>query len=111
MSVKICFLTIVTLVFLLYGKQEQQLAVLLGSERVALVTGVMLSCLSGPGEDAAGSEGGSSCMAGTLPGAACVNIQLIAWCFLVRFPGLEDNSQISCNTFRIGMYCSGLRFA
>lgn len=30
-----------------------------------------------------------------------MNIQLIAWCFSVHFPGLEDKSKISSNTFGV----------
>lgn len=40
-----------------------------------------------------------------------MNIQLIAWCFLVHFPGLGDTQRSVVTPFRIGMYCSGLRFA
>lgn len=67
----------------------------------ALVSDAMVACVQDAGEDGAGSEGG-------IPGAACVNIQPIAWCFLVNFPRLENKSKISFNTFRIRLHCSGL---
>lgn len=82
---------------------------------MALVSSATVTCVQDPADNPsrmvqAVSEGGSSRTPGALPGAACVNIQLTAWCFLVHFPGLEDNSKIGCNTFRIRMYCSGLLF-
>lgn len=52
----------------------------------ALVSGAVVACVEDPGKDGVGREGGgSSHTPGALPGAACVNIQLISWCFFVHF--------------------------
>lgn len=53
----------------------------LGSWCGALVSGAMMGWVQDPGEDGAGSEGGRFRTPGALPGAAWVNIQLIARCF------------------------------